>query len=398
MIDRADLESAAAAACRVGLRAGLRDPDARDLAQEALVRALTSAPPPPGVALPAWVYGIARNLARDHAKSAQRREVPMATPPEASATPAPRTEADVVDVLAVHRALDELAVELREVVTLHELEERTLRETAEILEIPFDTAKDRLRRARAHLRVSLGEPDRALAHERTDTRRRAAAGAAAITAALAGLLAVPAPVEAAPHVGALAAPSRRSTLAWTAGAALLVTVGFGLGRATAPATVPRVIPMIAAVPEAAPRGLGTAILAPTATSTSTEVRVARPDRAPSRPAVPTPTAAVAPSEPPRALPRDEVLLLDRARTAVARGLFHEAVVTLMSHARTYADGELAEERDVLLIEAYLGGGELDLARRRLARYWVDHPHGSLGARARALSDLAKHPDEAGLTK
>ncbi len=74
-LDPEMLLAAAEAACRAGLRAGLAELDARDLAQEAMMRALTTARPPPDVALAAWVYGIARNLGRDHRKAAQRREL-----------------------------------------------------------------------------------------------------------------------------------------------------------------------------------------------------------------------------------------------------------------------------------------------------------------------------------
>ena len=81
-VDANTLEHAATAACRAALRAGLTDHDARDLAQDALVRALTSAQPPAGVPLPAWVYGIAKNLGRDHAKSPMRREVSIEATPE----------------------------------------------------------------------------------------------------------------------------------------------------------------------------------------------------------------------------------------------------------------------------------------------------------------------------
>ena len=81
-VDTRTLEHAANAACRAALRAGFADVDARDLAQDALVRALTSAQPPRGVPLHAWVYGIARNLGRDRAKSARQREVVVALTPD----------------------------------------------------------------------------------------------------------------------------------------------------------------------------------------------------------------------------------------------------------------------------------------------------------------------------
>src|SRR5690606_20859093 len=137
-LDPTTLREAAEAGCRAALRAGLREHEARDLAQEALVRALSSAAPPEGVPLPAWVYGIARNLGRDHVKAARNREVLVDVPVETAGS-----ASDLASVIAVRRALDELAEPLRDVITLHELEERSLRETALALGIPFDTAKDR---------------------------------------------------------------------------------------------------------------------------------------------------------------------------------------------------------------------------------------------------------------
>ncbi|MGN6108150.1 MAG: RNA polymerase sigma factor, partial [Kofleriaceae bacterium] len=150
--DTPTLQQAAEAACRAGLRAGLSEPEARDLAQEALVRALSSARPPEGVPLPAWVYGIARNLGRDRSKSARQREVLVEVAPD-DVVPAD----DLATVLAVRQAVHELPKPLRDVVTLHELEEHSLREAALALQIPFETAKDRLRRAREQLRERLGD-------------------------------------------------------------------------------------------------------------------------------------------------------------------------------------------------------------------------------------------------
>ena len=63
----------------------------------------------------------------------------------------------------------------------------------------------------------------------------------------------------------------------------------------------------------------------------------------------------------------------------------EATVTLMTHAREFPDGKLAEERDVLLIEAYLRAGRSDLARRRIDRYRTEHAVGLLRTRVDTLA-------------
>jgi hypothetical protein len=76
----------------------------------------------------------------------------------------------------------------------------------------------------------------------------------------------------------------------------------------------------------------------------------------------------------------EPLLIDRARTALRRGLVDEALATLMRHERVHPNGDLAEERDVLIIEAYAAQNNATLAKRRIERYRREHPSGFLRAR------------------
>ncbi|HEY1547005.1 MAG TPA: RNA polymerase sigma factor [Kofleriaceae bacterium] len=320
------LEDAAEAACRAGLRAGLCDADASDLAQEALMRALTSAQPPGGVPLAAWVYGIARNLGRDRAKSARQRAILVEVVPDAG------HDGDPAVILAVRRAVHQLPEPLRDVVTLHELEEHSLRETAEALAIPFDTAKDRLRRAREQLRTQLGDAD--YTAERTHTRRRAAQTGAAIVVAV--LASIGDHVASAATATASVATRGLVVRAWLAAAigVVLAGGGFAIGRLTAPhaATIVEVAagsPEIASVPE-----LATAPTLPPPPAPIVK-RVAQP---------PTP----APLDPGHAAER---LLIERARAALQRRLDDEALVSLMSHERQFPTGSLAEDRDVLIIEA-----------------------------------------------
>lgn len=364
--DVAALEDAAEAACRAALRAGLCDADACDLAQEALMRALTSAQPPGGVPLAAWVYGIARNLGRDRAKSARSRELLVEVVSDAVHADDPAV------ILAVRRAVHELPEPLRDVVTLHELEELSLRETAEALAIPFDTAKDRLRRAREQLRTQLGDAD--YTAERAHTRRRAAqTGAAIVVAVLAGL---GDHVAAAATATASVATRGLVVRAWLAAAigVVLAVGGFAIGRLTAPRErVP--VEVAAATPEVA---------------VSPEVAIAQ---LPPPPPPPPPAAAPAPKRIAPATtptPADpghvaERLLLDRARAALQRGLDDEALVSLMSHERQFPSGSLAEERDVLIIEAYVAENNGDLAHRRIERYRADHPGGALRSRVDAAA-------------
>jgi RNA polymerase sigma factor (sigma-70 family) len=364
-VDAATLENAAEAACRAGLRAGLREVDARDLAQEALVRALTSAQPPGGVPLAAWVYGIARNLGRDHAKSPRSREVLVA------AIPDPEHDGDPTTVLAVRRAVHELPDPLREVVTLHELEELSLRETAETLAIPFDTAKDRLRRAREQLRERLGDAD--YAAERKHTRRRAGtAGAAIVVAALAAMQRSEAATAAATVAGGFV------VRAWVAAmvGAVLVAGGFTAGRLTASRPTERQVAVVASGLERAHEP----VPAPAAEPTPAPVPAVAPVSSPTVSLKATPRSAE--DDPARATER---LLLDRARTALQRGLPDEALVALMTHERKFPSGAFAEERDVLLIEAYLAANNSELARRRVDRYRADYPTGALRSRVDTLA-------------
>jgi RNA polymerase sigma factor (sigma-70 family) len=381
-VDRSALELAAEAACRAGLRAGLREPDARDLAQEALVRALSTAPPPLGVPLAAWVYGIAKNLGRDHKKSARSREVLVDAVPEALTQAAPGTAVDeeLVTVLAVRRALHALPEPLRDVVTLHELEDHSLRETAAALAIPFDTAKDRLRRGREQLRERLGDPGSAYGHERAHSRRRAATAAGAVVAAVVAALGEHR-ATAGTTVGAGAGGRLvvRTWLAALAGSALVVG-GFAAGRLTAPPPPRAPAPIaLASSPPSAPPPTAPAPDSPiTASPQAAPVAARRPIAQPSAP--PIDAAPPAPSADHEA----ERLVLDRARAALQRGLPDEAIVTLMSHARQFPNGTLGEERDVLLIEAYVRANNLEVARRRIQDYRGHYPTGALRARVDAL--------------
>jgi RNA polymerase sigma-70 factor, ECF subfamily len=344
--DQHTLQDAAEAACRAGLRAGLRDADARDLAQEALLRALSSAQPPADVSLSAWVYGIARNLGRDHKKSARQRETLVEAPETSS-------EDDVATVLAVRRALAELPEPLRDVITLHELEDHTLRETAAALAIPFDTAKDRLRRAREQLREQLREGDTAI--EQRQSRRRAAASSAAVVAAVWATIG---------ERSASAAP--RAVRWWMAATASVALVGGGfvVGRVTSHETaLTPVPPLMVAV-----------------------ANITRP-AAPAPAVVPSVTAPT-PSKnrsPVKADHSAERLLLDRARAAIQRGLTDDALVDLMSHARQFPAAALAEERDVLIIEAYVRASNATLAQRRIDAYRLRYPNGALRSRVDRLA-------------
>jgi len=66
-------------------------------------------------------------------------------------------------------------------------------------------------------------------------------------------------------------------------------------------------------------------------------------------------------------------LLEQARTALVKGDDDGAIASLRRHARHFADGQLSEERDALLIRALVGKGEYPQARERASRFLRRHP-------------------------
>ena len=118
--------------------------------------------------------------------------------------------------------------------------------------------------------------------------------------------------------------------------------------------------------------------------TATEPAPRTVERTSPRPPPPPDAAEDSPADDTR-----EPLLIDRARAALRRGLIDEALATLMRHERIHPTGALAEERDVLIIEAYVAQDTTTLARRRIERYRREHPAGFLRARVdRAEAALA----------
>lgn len=142
--------------------------DARDVAQEAFVRAYRALGRFRGDAkFSSWLYRIAVNRALTHLKQTRRRPVAMelGEVPHLERTVAPsvkrsdpaRDLARGERARAVRSAVDGLPPQYRTVVTLFYLEERSYKEVAAILGIPMGTLKTYLHRARAMLRQVLAE-------------------------------------------------------------------------------------------------------------------------------------------------------------------------------------------------------------------------------------------------
>jgi RNA polymerase sigma-70 factor, ECF subfamily len=143
--------------------------DARDLTQEAFLRAYEKLPTfRDQSSFYTWIYRVAVNLALSHRRTTRRRR--QVTGDQAAGTQAeqlaerasqskedaPEQAADEAELQqTVARALQELDDEHRAVVVLRDIEGFDYAEIAEILEIPTGTVKSRLHRARMTLRAAM---------------------------------------------------------------------------------------------------------------------------------------------------------------------------------------------------------------------------------------------------
>ncbi len=181
-----------------------------EVAQDAFLiawRQLASLPAPP--TLPAWICGIARNLARN--ASRKRRETTMASTPDLPSTStALDTLLDREASEIAARALDSLGERDREVVVMYYRGEESVAEVAAALGITEPTARQRLHRGRERLRSAA-----ALVEATLRRTRPSAAFTIACVAALAVGKVTPA---------AAAAPST-SWVPLAIGGVLAVTIG-----------------------------------------------------------------------------------------------------------------------------------------------------------------------------
>jgi hypothetical protein len=81
----------------------------------------------------------------------------------------------------------------------------------------------------------------------------------------------------------------------------------------------------------------------------------------------------------------ERAILEQARTALAQRDSRAALAALLSHARRFPQGRLAELREALWVEALVLAGRPDEARARADRFRARYPHSLfLGAVVQAL--------------
>lgn len=132
--------------------------DALDLAQETFVRIYQHrARYRAGARFSTWMFQIALNLARDHARRARRRPTdPLETAPEAFTTDTPhRNATDSEAAAAVRDAVAALPDDLREAVLLAEFHNLPQAEIARIVGATPKAVETRLYRAREKLRTLL---------------------------------------------------------------------------------------------------------------------------------------------------------------------------------------------------------------------------------------------------
>jgi RNA polymerase sigma-70 factor (ECF subfamily) len=136
----------------VGL--GVRAADAEDLCQEIFLIVHRRMGDFTGGSLRAWLYGIATRVVSDHRRRAHvRREIPTETIQEGSIEP---SQADHLDQRRAEQrllsVLDELDEDKRAAFVLYEIEELTIKEIAQVIGCPLQTAYSRLQGARQHVR------------------------------------------------------------------------------------------------------------------------------------------------------------------------------------------------------------------------------------------------------
>ena len=131
------------------------EPDARDMVQEAYLRAFKFFSGVRGETGRAWLLRIVRNVCYDHLK---KRKV-YSSDEELENIPdnnSPESNLQVKsDVAAVRSALAGLPEDFRTVLVLREMEELSYREISEITQVPIGTVMSRLARGRQQLAESL---------------------------------------------------------------------------------------------------------------------------------------------------------------------------------------------------------------------------------------------------
>lgn len=143
------------------LRLTGNSPDASDLAQDVMLKAIAGLPGFRGDAdAGTWLFRIAVNAWKNRVASAPERWRKSLAPLDgfldvpAGESPPDREMENREEAVALERALAGVAPEDRAALVLRELEDKSYEEIAGILGVPVGTVKSRLHRARAALAES----------------------------------------------------------------------------------------------------------------------------------------------------------------------------------------------------------------------------------------------------
>ena len=132
--------------------------DAKDLAQEAFLRAFKAFDHFQGEDGRVWLLTIVRNLYYTSVSRKPQEQAPfdeeIHSSPEFSSNPEVLLLRNA-DAQAIRQAMEELQPEFREPLVLRELEGLSYKEIAAIMDLPLGTVMSRLARAREHLRQTL---------------------------------------------------------------------------------------------------------------------------------------------------------------------------------------------------------------------------------------------------
>lgn len=139
---------------RAARRYGMSDEAARDLAQEswlAIFKGLVRLKDPKRFR--AYAFAVLHRRGIDHIRSSLRERDAMG---EQANEGAPAVQESISERMVISQAFAQLAPDLRVAAHLHFVEGLTLREIAEVQDIPEGTAKSRIFHARRKLKQALG--------------------------------------------------------------------------------------------------------------------------------------------------------------------------------------------------------------------------------------------------
>lgn len=135
-----------------------------DLVQDVFVRVVGGLPSyTPTHPFPHWLYTIALNVGRNHARRAAK-VVPV-NPADLDGLAGGVDPADPGDAVALTRLVARLPVAMREVVSLRVGADMTYGDIAELLGIPEGTVRSRMHNALRALRTACGQPGQLRSNE-----------------------------------------------------------------------------------------------------------------------------------------------------------------------------------------------------------------------------------------